>query len=325
MNSASNPPPGFAIVQVSGPLILSHLGGVGLFGALTVQLYLYYQAFPNDRPFTKCLVYTVYTLLLVQVIMTCIDDFNIFAIDFGDFATLTKMHLAWFTVPVITSIVSLIVQSFYAFRLYNFSESWIIPVSIVGASLAVSVAGFVTGGFCLEAGYLTAINTRKLSISIGVWLSGSALIDVIIAVSMIYYLMKKDTYFWQTRALISKLIRLTIETGSLTALVALATLILLYGFPGKAYYSVPANLIPALYATTMLTVLNSRSHALGARSGPFTTDDIMSLPALYRSNGTNSAATPQLAPIVSIHRDVFSSRDMDGPMELKRVFDGASV
>ncbi|KAJ7776066.1 hypothetical protein DFH07DRAFT_951975 [Mycena maculata] len=285
---------------------------------------LYYQAFPNDRRFTKCLVYTVYTLLLVQVIMTCIDDFNIFAIDFGDFVTLTKMHLAWFTVPVITSIVSLIVQSFYAFRLYNFCQSWIIPILIVVASLGVSVAGFVTGAFCLEAGYLTAINTRKLSISIGVWLSGSALIDVTIAVSMTYYLMRKDTCFWQTRALISKLIRLTIETGSLTALVSLATLILLYGFPGKDYYSVPANLIPALYANTMLAVLNSRLQ-VGARPGPFTMDDIMSIPALFHSNGTNSAATPQPAPIVSIHRDVFSSSDMDGPMEMKRVSDGASA
>ncbi|KIL57222.1 hypothetical protein M378DRAFT_88183 [Amanita muscaria Koide BX008] len=39
-----------------------------LYGVLTVQLYLYYLAFPNDRAWTKAAVYTVYVLETIQVI-----------------------------------------------------------------------------------------------------------------------------------------------------------------------------------------------------------------------------------------------------------------
>ncbi|KIL71301.1 hypothetical protein M378DRAFT_211073, partial [Amanita muscaria Koide BX008] len=39
-----------------------------LHGVLTVQVYLYYLAFPNDRKWTKAAVYTVYILETIQVI-----------------------------------------------------------------------------------------------------------------------------------------------------------------------------------------------------------------------------------------------------------------
>lgn len=53
-------PAGYPIQQVSGPLIIACLLHWGLFGTLSVQLYLYYLAFPKDRTSTKCLVYGIY-------------------------------------------------------------------------------------------------------------------------------------------------------------------------------------------------------------------------------------------------------------------------
>ncbi|KAJ6600223.1 hypothetical protein B0H10DRAFT_1887804 [Mycena sp. CBHHK59/15] len=150
-------PPGFQIVELSGALMLTFLADWGLFGALTVQLYLYYQAFPNDRWFTKCLVYTVYSIQVVQIVMTTIDAFRIFGYGFRDVSALTKVNFSWFSVPVIIGLVSFIVQSFYAFRIYVLSRSRIIPVLIVGASLAISVNAFITGRFTLEVALTTLI------------------------------------------------------------------------------------------------------------------------------------------------------------------------
>ncbi|KAJ7470203.1 hypothetical protein B0H11DRAFT_2041807 [Mycena galericulata] len=305
--------------------ILAYLGDWGLFGALTVQLYLYYQAFPNDRPFIKSLVYIVYSLQLVQTIMTAVDAFASFGSGFDNDVALTALNFSWFSSPIVTSMISLIVQSFYAFRLYNFSKSRIIPVLIVTASLAVSVAGFITGQFYREAGYVTAINTRRTLISVGVWLSGSAMIDVVIALSMTYYLIISDTGFRKTHALISKVIRLTIETGSLTASVALVTVILYFVFPDNGYFSPTMMFMPALYANTLLAVLNSRLQIVGGRSTYPTTTDIITFPDFLRSNETNSGAAAQPAPIVSIHRDVFLNGEADGPVEIKPVSDCTSA
>ncbi|KAJ6610278.1 hypothetical protein B0H10DRAFT_1811930 [Mycena sp. CBHHK59/15] len=288
--------------------MLTFLADWGLFGALTVQLYLYYQAFPNDRWFTKCLVYTVYSIQVVQIVMTTIDAFRIFGYGFRDVSALTKVNFSWFSVPVIIGLVSFIVQSFYAFRIYVLSRSRIIPVLIVGVHVTIlnnlrdSTPLGVRGKIC----------TGILLILSQVYLSGAALIDITIAVCMIYYLTINDTGFRQTHAIISKLVRLTIETNSLTASVALTTLILFFVFPGKVYYAAPANLMPMLYANTMSAVLNSRFHILGGRAPHISSTVILGNSDNMRNTGTTSG------PIV-FNREISTDGGMGGQVEMNDV------
>ncbi|KAJ6503140.1 hypothetical protein DFH09DRAFT_864789, partial [Mycena vulgaris] len=98
-----------------------------------------------------------------------------------------------------------------------------------------------------------------------VWCGASALSDIIIAVCMTYYLSKYDTGFRQTCALVSKLVRLTIETGSLTALVALITVTLFLTFPDRHFFTTPAALMPTLYTNSILVILNARIQIIGGR------------------------------------------------------------
>lgn len=70
----------------------------------TLYADLYYQAFPNDRWFTKCLVYTVYALQLAETVATGVDAFRVFGYGFGDFGTLTRIDVASFISPLITAI-----------------------------------------------------------------------------------------------------------------------------------------------------------------------------------------------------------------------------
>ncbi|KAJ7660331.1 hypothetical protein DFH06DRAFT_1297123 [Mycena polygramma] len=97
--------------------------------------------------------------------------------------------------------------------------------------------------------------------------------------------------FRQTRVLVSKIIRLTIETGSVTgieqsihmrlladrfllALCTLITLALFYGIPNRVYYTTLGLIIPALYANSILAVLNSRLQIVGGRGTSLTSTDI---------------------------------------------------
>ncbi|KAJ7467580.1 hypothetical protein FB451DRAFT_1401579 [Mycena latifolia] len=209
MDSGSSVPPGVQIVQMSGPQLLSYLFHWGLFGALSVQLYLYYDAFPNDRLSTKCLVYTVYAIELVETVLITQDAFAIFGYGFGDFTELTNIHLMWLDVPVTSGLVAFIGQSFYAYCVYVLSQSWVIPVLILVVSLISSIGAFFTGAIVLQ----------------GVPLAG-----------------------WQLLAReYDEDIRIFRETGTLTALVAVITFILFFAFPGKMYFSVSTCLLPRLY------------------------------------------------------------------------------
>ncbi|KAJ7758344.1 hypothetical protein B0H16DRAFT_1821674 [Mycena metata] len=307
MNSTANSPD-FVIVELSGPLLLAFSTDWALFAVLTVQLYLYYQAFPNDRVFTKGLVYTVYCISLIQVVFTTIDAFNTFGYGFGDPSALETTEFAWLVAPVIGGIVAFVVQCFYAFRLYQLSRSWIVPSGIVLGALGACITGIIEG---ITGRQSPRLNLAKLGVNLStefavttaLCLVGTALIDITIAACMTYYLTKSDTGFRRTHALATKFIRLSIETGVITALVAILTLALFFGLPGKAYYVVPGNSISTAYANTLFAALNSRFQILNGRADVSTSDILVSIPSNVRS------------PVVSVTRERFS----DGPNSLYMV------
>ncbi|TFK74298.1 hypothetical protein BDN72DRAFT_80778 [Pluteus cervinus] len=82
---------------------------------------------------------------------------------------------------------------------------------------------------------------------------------------MTYYLLRCDSKVRQTRAPISKLIRMTIETGSITASVAAVDVVMF--LMGKLNFLsgsiTPSIILAKLYSNTTLAILNSRRNLSG--------------------------------------------------------------
>ncbi|KAK0454314.1 hypothetical protein EV421DRAFT_2046804, partial [Armillaria borealis] len=253
-------PAGYPIERLSGPMIVASLLHWGLFGTLSVQLYLYYLAFPKDRKFTKYLVYGVYVVEFVQTILVSHDIFAVFGYGFGDLEAVTEMRFNWLTVPVMSGAAACVGQVFYAYRILILSNSRIVPIFVTCVRCQCS--------FSVEVWLIylqVSLTSSVAAIITGIWCGGSALCDVVIAICMTYYLMRSNTGFRRTRIIVTKLIRLTIETGSLTAVVALLNLILFFALPDQSFYTAPALLMPKLYANTVYMVLNSRIRIMGGR------------------------------------------------------------
>ncbi|KAK0226534.1 hypothetical protein IW262DRAFT_1243695, partial [Armillaria fumosa] len=237
----------------------------GLFGTLSVQLYLYYLAFPKDRQFIKYLVYGIYIVEFVQTILIAHGAFTVFGYGFDDLEALTEVNFDGLIVPIMVAIAASVGQGFYAYRIFILSRSRIVPAFVVWVSLTSAVAA-IFGGVCtFQAGDITKLIDRKVFISVGIWCGGSVLCDIVIAICMTYYLLRSNTGFRRTQILVTNLIRLTIETGSLTAVVALVTLILFFAFPHQAFYRTLAVITSKLYANTIYIVLNSRIRIMGGR------------------------------------------------------------
>ncbi|SJK98172.1 uncharacterized protein ARMOST_01433 [Armillaria ostoyae] len=258
-------PADYPVERLSGPEVVAYLLHWGLFGTLTVQLYLYYLAFPKDRKFIKYLVYGIYIAEFVQTMLLTHDAFTSFGYGFGDLETFTEVRFSWLTVPIMGAAAACVGHAFYAYRIFILSKSRIVPIFVTCVSLTSSVAAIITGVFSFQAGNITKLNNRKTSVAVGITCGGAALCDIVIAVYMTYYLLRGNTGFHRTRVLVTKLIRLTIETGSLTAVVALASLILFLVFPHQTFYVTPALVVSKMYANTIYMVLNSRIQIMGGR------------------------------------------------------------
>ncbi|KAK7464849.1 hypothetical protein VKT23_006054 [Stygiomarasmius scandens] len=252
------------IVKIAGPLALGYLLSSILYGVLVLQIYLYYIAFPNDRRIIKALVYGCFALNTAQTILNVIDAFDIFGSGFGDITALQNMRRAGISVPIMTGLISCSVQVFYGYQIYILSRSKILVGSIVATAVTQCIGALVEGVYVVKINNLFSFQ-RKTFIECTVWLAGSALCDIIIAVSMTIYLLRAKRGFRRTHAIIVRLIRLIIETGTATAIVALIDSILFLTIQRYPYYTLPARCLGKIYANSLMVILNSRMKVVGGR------------------------------------------------------------
>ncbi|KAK0236450.1 hypothetical protein EDD85DRAFT_642225 [Armillaria nabsnona] len=316
-------PAGYPIAGLTGPIIVGGLLNWGLLGTLSVQLYLYYLAFPNDRRFTKYLVYSMYVIELVQAILIAHDVFATFGYGFGDMDALTRVNLNGLTIPIMGALAAGVGQGFYAYRILTLSKSRIIPIFIICISAINSVASIITSIYAFQAGTITKLNTRKMYIVVGISCGAAALCDIVIAICMTYYLMRSTTNFRRTRILVTKIIRLTIETGSMTAFAALLNFVLFIALPYQISYLTPGVLAPKLYANAVYMVLNSRFQIIGGRDTYMSSND-MSLSTTMIGNIFQSTedtrpadGTRGRAPAVVMSNEVFNDNHEMGQMSDK--------
>ncbi|PBK88461.1 hypothetical protein ARMGADRAFT_970944 [Armillaria gallica] len=310
-------PAGYPVERLSGPTVVAYLLHWGLFGTLTVQLYLYYLAFPRDRKFIKYLVYGIYVVEFVQTMLLTHDAFASFGYGFGDLKTLTEVRFGWLFVPIMGAAAACVGHAFYAYRIFILSKSRIVPAFVICVSLIGFVAAIITGIDSFQVGDITGLNDRTTSMSIGISCGGAALCDIVIAVCMTYYLLRSNTGFHRTRILGTKLIRLIIETGSLTAVVALATLILFFAFPHQTFYVTPALVVSKMYANTAYMVLNSRIRIIGGRDIYTSSTDIELATTVVQDITPHSMQDAQRTPVVAITKEVFTSDHEMGQMSRK--------
>ncbi|PPR06019.1 hypothetical protein CVT26_007498 [Gymnopilus dilepis] len=242
----------------TGPRLLGYLFHWGLFGIFVVQVYLYHLAFPNDPLRNKALVYSVLILEILQTIIITRSAFHVFGEGYGNFSFFNDVELAWLDVPVLTGIIAFIAEGFYAYRIKVLSRSnWVAGLVLFLA--LVQLGGAIAAAVILKDAVLfSRLLSRSYSISAGVWNGGAALCDVVIAICMTYYLSSRGSgAMYSTRVGLRKVIRLVIETGTITAAVAILNLILI-NITGTSYYLVPSEILAKIYSNSMMVVLNSR-------------------------------------------------------------------
>ncbi|KAH8976769.1 hypothetical protein EDB86DRAFT_3250964 [Lactarius hatsudake] len=241
------------LIKLATPLPLGPLFNWALYGALCVQIYVYSYNFPDDNRSVKFIAYFVFALETVQTALTGADVYYWFIAGFGDRERLKSSHYAPIDIAITDAIISLIVQEYFCYRIWtlNRRSSWfclIIAVTAVSQSVGAAWGGFrsvVVGKYAVSKAALY------------LWSLPSSLADILIAVAMILLLRRKDEGGF-TNVVLIRVVRLTIETNTLTASVAIASFVLFIAFPNEIYYTFTAGIIGKLYSNTLLVTLNNR-------------------------------------------------------------------
>ncbi|KAJ6548672.1 hypothetical protein B0H19DRAFT_1161573, partial [Mycena capillaripes] len=220
----------------------------------------YHENFQDDRRLIKALVYGLALLDVLQTVMVTADAFHWFVYGFGNMDTLDETFLNSWDVPVLDAVISLVVQAFYCWRIHFLQKTIVVPVLILLVSITQCVAGIVTGVRAHQLGHLSLISTEVVPQT--VWLVGGAVADVAIAGVLSWALLTQRKHTLPTsaaRTVISRIIRLVVETNALTAGVAVIALILFWGVPQHSTLVVPPTaIIGKLYTNCLIALFNNR-------------------------------------------------------------------
>ncbi|KAJ3560490.1 hypothetical protein NP233_g10803 [Leucocoprinus birnbaumii] len=255
------------IGSITGPPFLGIILNWFLFGVLTLQYcqYLYYVNFPDDRLFLRLAVTLICAVELVQTMLTVADGFHWFVFGFGDTGALNEFFFANFDSPIMTAIVALVVQCMYAWRVYRISQAKFLTLVITLCALAQASGGIGIGIVHQQAGTISNWPSQYQPLLI-IWAGFSALADVLIASIMTWLLLR--SHGWEVQEekrknILTKIVRLTIETNVASAAVALAELLTCtipaIAPPKSSYFLAPGYVLGKLYSNSFLAMLNNRT------------------------------------------------------------------
>jgi len=252
--------PGINLGLELGPLFLAHCFNWGLYGLLALQVFTYYGSFVNDPLNHKLLVYFVFFIDTVSMICSTYSGYWVFVQNWGNAVVFHGLGWSWATVPASTGLVALIVQTFYAYRVYRVSQkkNWFIPTLII--ILAGISCGFSFGAANQVAHLQTFTYIRLLIPSI--WLSFGIVADCVVCGTLVYYFTTTQVSFNLTNRLMIRLVRIVVETAIITIIAASIKMYLIFSRHDNMHLLF-CLLLPRLYSNALMGSLNSRSSIFG--------------------------------------------------------------
>ncbi|KJA19852.1 hypothetical protein HYPSUDRAFT_204279 [Hypholoma sublateritium FD-334 SS-4] len=230
-----------------------------LYGILSVQFYLYYIAFPKDPHVLKLIVFAQLLLETTQTATSTYDLIHHVTEAYTNPNAINEVGTIWISIPLMIGLIASVTQWFYCYRVGVLTRSKFAVALISLLSLGQLAAAIAVAIQEKDAVLLTRLLSQKSTMTaIGIWGSCSFACDIVIAAIMTYYLKKGDTGFENTHNMIVRLIRLSIESGCVTAFSA-GVLVVLVFLPGPPpYYAAAAAVVGKAYSNSMMAMLNSR-------------------------------------------------------------------
>ncbi|KAJ3489211.1 hypothetical protein NLI96_g2272 [Meripilus lineatus] len=213
-----------------GPIFIGVALNIVLYGIMITQTFLYFTVYKRDKIWLKLYV----VLLFVCDTLNSVFDLAFLYIplvnNFGNESSLQYASWVFATDPAMTAIIALLVQLFFAWRVKVLTNNIPVVVFITLCSLAQWSLGTVSVEFEVLSNLLMLGISKR----------------------------KHRTGFSATDDVLNKIIRLTVQTGLVTAICAIIDLIAFLATPSGLHliFNLPLS---KLYTNSLMSSLNSRA------------------------------------------------------------------
>ncbi|KAL1719713.1 hypothetical protein EV715DRAFT_290144 [Schizophyllum commune] len=268
-----------------------------LYGAGLLQIWHYYRHYARkDGWIIRSLVITLFCIDTAQQGMYAASVYWYCVTTHGDPTSLTVLDAKLAQQVILIGVLALIVQSFYCYRVFllsrkNYFVAGFLLLFCLGTFAVLSTYYGFIAQYSLFADLVTV---KPLSIAINVT---SAVMDVMISISMVFFLHTSKTGFKRSNDVLNRLIVFTFNTGLPTSAAAIWSLIAINVWPDTFVYMLTFFLEGRLYTNCLMVTLNSRANLKSALSGSSGENYTMSsrdrsgnLSSGQRLNGSNAIA-----------------------------------
>ncbi|KIM35875.1 hypothetical protein M413DRAFT_324344 [Hebeloma cylindrosporum] len=241
-----------------GAAFLGVIGSSILFGAIAVQVFMYYTHFPNDWKLQKISVAILMAMAVVHLVFGVHAVYFYVILNFGKYEA--QKYIAW-SFKLQTSLdvaIVLFIQALYAWRVQtlgkHFSRVW--PWVVIG----IVGVGWIFGIMLAVRTYQTKewASVREFHWVLFGSLAFATSIDFVIAVTICYYLRKSHSVFTTTNNRILKIMHYTLVCGFFTSICSSTALICLAIMPNTLVFIGIDFLLPRLYMNSYMALLNAR-------------------------------------------------------------------
>ncbi|KAJ3933756.1 MAG: hypothetical protein NXY57DRAFT_997373 [Lentinula lateritia] len=246
-----------------GALFIGLILSAVLNGVTLSQTWFYFSAQQqrehSDPLWLRATVVVVVILDFLHQLFTSHWMYDYCVTNFGNSAALDVLPWSYYGMAYPTGVVTVIVQSFYVWRVWKLSNN----VIIAGAIWSLSLAQF--GAFLYYVARVFGVpNASDLSLVLGNYAilvnAIGATCDIVIACAMVFYLRQSRTSIKRTNHLLRSITIFTVTTGIVSSVCAIMVLSMAAAYPGTNIELTFYFMLTRLYANSFLATLNVRDH-----------------------------------------------------------------
>lgn len=257
-----------------GAAFLGMVVAATLHGVSCVQA-VYYFTHQSDPWYLKLLVAAVMVFDTVHQALITHTVYTYTITNWGNVDILGLLVWSLLVEVLFNGLTALLVQSFLTMRVWKLSNRSVMLTGLTGL-LVVAEFACVIAFTCLSLNLHTFVGLAELeALSITVNALAAAG-DVLIAATLCILLHRSRTGFHRSDTMINRLILFSVNTGFLTSLCAVASLISITVAGSTFLYIAFFFCIGRLYTNSLLATLNARKLIRGAADGIHTTSDNLS-------------------------------------------------
>ncbi|KZP05910.1 hypothetical protein FIBSPDRAFT_940265 [Athelia psychrophila] len=302
-----------------GATLIGVLVGSALWGVSAMQVWYYYATYKEDVWYYKWLVAAVFTSDTIHQILISHSIYTYLITQFGNYVYLGEIVWSILLEVLFNGFTALLVQGFMTVRVFKLTpQKWRWPaagliVALVTGEFVSVVAYYAQGRYIKTFAGLVKLKTNSEAIN-----GFGAAADVLIAAVMCVVLQRSRTGFKNSDTMINTLIMFTMNTGLLTSLCAVASLVSIVAAPNTFIYIAFFFNIGRLYSNSMLATLNARS----VIRAQLTETQSVSMSKL-RKNNTSVNASQRPSPSNTVDLKVANQYQLNS-MGPSSVFEGSS-